>query len=97
MPYFKMLLLIITGFFLTACSLSKMAEKILPDEVQTQMEEIIDAVIDQDFATVKSHGSDEFKAIENLDETFTEIFEYILTGDASGRKLVNATLNYNRS
>ena len=97
MRHFRFLFLALAGILLAACSLPEMAAKILPDDVESQMEEVIDAVIAHDFDTIKANGSDDFNAVENLEEGFNEIFEYIFTGEVESRKLVNAKFNSSSS
>ena len=89
--------LILACLTFTACSVSKMAAKILPDTVETQMESIIDALERHDLDFIKSHGSDDFKALENIDESMQAIFDYIYPGEAQESKLVNAQTHFSKS
>ncbi len=93
----QLFVVLVTGFLLSSCSLSDVAAKILPDAAQTQMVEIIDAVVRKDLEFIKARGSEEFTAAENLDADFEAIFEYIFSGEATETKLVDAQINFKKS
>jgi len=74
-----------------------MAAKLLPDEAEVQMVNIIDAIARQDFEFIKGQGSQEFNAVDNMEEGLEAIFEYVVPGDVLETKLVDAHINYNNT
>lgn len=95
--FLKLLFISFAGLLLAGCSLSDMAAKILPDEVERQMGQVIEAVTERDIDAIKAMGSEEFKALDNLEEGFKQVFEQIVSGDAVETKLVNAQVKSQKS
>ncbi len=93
--HFRNVFILLTGLVIAGCSLSDMAAKLLPDEAEIQMVNIIDAITRQDLEFIKDQGSEEFNAVDNIEEGFEAIFKYIVPGDVLETKLVNAHINYN--
>ena len=92
----KYLLVLVSVAILTACSMQKMADKILPEPVKVDATKAVDAVFAKDasfFASMRSEkmSDEEFKAaIDNL-------FSFVSEGAEIRRDIVSASSKVNAS
>ena len=92
----RLFILIVLTLSLTACSIEKMAEKMLPDDIELQSQDVVTAVFEQDmdfFLPLKGEEVD----LESFNKNVEAMFGQKSKGDIISRHIVSANVSSNIS
>lgn len=87
------IIIILIAFVLTACSRNIFLPKNpFPTPVETEIEQVLEAVLSKNVGRILSKSSPEFRAIENAEKALEQMIQYLPAGDLES-ELVMARTN----
>lgn len=88
----RLFVVLFLGLILSACSLEKIAEQLLPDNIEAQSQEVVEAVLARDTAFFLSLKSEETELSE-FNKNVAMMFEQISEGGVVSEHIVSANIN----
>jgi hypothetical protein len=88
----RVFLVCILGVFLAACSIEKMAEKLLPDDIEQKSHDVVTAVFAEDIEFFRPLKSEKLSE-EDFQKTVKAMFEHRSEGEIISSHIVSANTN----